>query len=57
MCDPKIDWDRADEIARAELVEEELRKRVDLAKERIRAQMGKPWWKRLFPYTITFTRN
>lgn len=37
--------------ARAELAAEARARRVAAAKERLR----RPWWRRLFPYTITIT--
>ena len=43
--------------AQHELDVEEKRRRIDAAKERIRATRGRPWWRRLFPFTIKIERR
>lgn len=41
-----------EQIARHELDEEEFRRRVEIAKDRLRRG---PWWRRWFPFTINIT--
>jgi hypothetical protein len=43
--------------ARAELDAEEYRAAVEAQKERLRARFKAPWWRRLFPWTITIKRS
>ncbi len=42
--------------AHAELEAEALRTAVDQAKDRMRHWDARPWWKRLFPYSIKIER-
>lgn len=39
--------------AQVEVDKELFLVRVEAEKARIRARMAMPWWRRLFPYTIT----
>jgi hypothetical protein len=44
------------EQARRELEEERYRQRVEETKNRLRAQAGRPWWQRVFPWRIRIER-
>lgn len=47
----------AEREARKELLREGWNQAVDDAKKRIKARQGRPWWVRLFPWSITITRR
>lgn len=51
-----MDTKQIEQEAAAELALEEHRRAVEAAKERIRARRGRPWWKRLVPFTIKIER-
>lgn len=40
--------------AKEELAAEEFREQVEKKKEQLRARKNLPWYKKLFPYKITF---
>lgn len=42
---------------REEFEREKHRAAVDTEKARLRIRARLPWWKRLFPFTITITRS
>ena len=50
------EWHSIEQQAIRELNEEERRKAIDAAKERLRKQRPKPWWVRLFPFRIKIER-
>lgn len=52
-----IDYRAVEREAEAELEAETFREEVAKAKARIIAERNKPFWKRLFPFKITITRN
>jgi len=44
-------------MARDELLEEEVRERIDAAKARIIARRNRSWLRRVFPYSIRIERK
>jgi len=46
----------AENLAKAELRDEEFRALVEARKVAIREAKGRPWWARIFPFRITIQR-
>jgi hypothetical protein len=51
-----VDFEDIIRTATGELEEEAFRERVEAAKVRLRDQMRRPWWRRVFPYSIQIKR-
>ena len=47
-----LDMKDIEKQAREEIAHEDHQQAVAAAKLRIREEMGRPWWRKLFPYRI-----